>query len=116
MKKGFLVYFDNCRQTEDMPDHLYAAVWRANFTYGELLARGEDAEGYLKARLSSLPKEGRMALRFMSDNARRDHERYRERTEELRAAQKRNKERRDRPVAPAPDMDDAWKYVGRKDL
>lgn len=89
MKKGFVVYFDNCVQTAALPDATYAAVWRAVFRYAQLLAEGGDAEGFLQERLAALPAEGAMALRFLSDNARRDHGRYRSRTEQYRAAQDR---------------------------
>ena len=126
MKKGFVVYFDNGAQTAHLPDALYAAVWRAVFRYAELLAAGQDAEGELQTQLSQLPVEAAMALRFISDTVRRDHGRYRSRTEQYRAA--RGKEPQEEGYSMDPEMakwvrrlvtdrkkqqseGDAWKWV-----
>ena len=88
MKKGFLVYFDNCKQTAVLPDDQYAAVWRTLFAYAEQLAKGEDGEACLEERVSAMPAATGMAARFIADNIRRDHQRYQGRTAQYRAAQK----------------------------
>ena len=88
MKQGFLVYFDNCRQTRDLADHHYATLWRTIFAYAEKLAADEpDAEAYLKEYISAAPGGVGMALRFVADNVRRDHLRYQAKTAQYRAAQ-----------------------------
>lgn len=85
MKKSFLVYFDNCRQLECLPDEAYAAVWRTVAEYARRLAEGDEAEKWLAQRLAALPAEVSMAARFMTDNVRRDDSTYRTRTAQYRA-------------------------------
>jgi len=84
VKKGFVVYFDNCRQLEHLPDRAYAAVWRTVTEYARRLAAGEEAEDWLTQRLASLPADAAMAARFMTDNARRDDDAYQSRIEQRR--------------------------------
>ena len=114
MKKGFLVYFDNCRQTKELPDDQYAALWRALFEYAERLAGDGDAEAFLEEQSVAMPVLSAVTLRFIAGNIRRDHQRYQERAEELQAAQKRKAVRKEPSAgqrnAPSTDAD-AWKYV-----
>lgn len=76
MKKGFVMYYDNCRRLERLSDKQYAAAMKCVVAYTERLANGEDAENYLKQRLAELSAEAAMAVSFMTDDARRDHEKY----------------------------------------
>ena len=89
MKKGFVVYFDNCRLLEAMSDRAYAAVWRTVTEYARRVATDEEAEDWLAQRLALLPADAAMAARFMADNVRRDDIAYCQRIEQrrLRAAQ-----------------------------
>ena len=89
MKKGFLVYFDNCRLLEALPDSAYAAVWHTVTEYARRVAEEEGREGtaaerWLTAHLEKLPPEAAMAVRFMAENIRRDDAAYRERIAQRR--------------------------------
>ena len=92
MKKGFVVYFDNCRRVNRLPDGMCAAVWRLVSTYAQYVAEGQDAETWLEEQLAALPPEAAMAAEFMTDTARRDDQRYNIRKEQYIAAQRRRQE------------------------
>ena len=110
MKKGFLVYFDNCRQTALLPDDQFALVWRAIFRYAEQVAQGREAESLLREAERGLSGEAAMALRFIASTVARDNQRYQTRTEAYRKAQSRANS--SRATGSAAEMsDDAWKYV-----
>jgi len=113
-KKGFVMYFDNCRKISHLPDESYAAVMRAIVEYAERLARGQEQEAFLEQRLSALPPEAAMALCFMADAARRDHESYQEtirRRGTARSWQRDNREKSLRDFGGSQGKEDAWKYV-----
>ena len=93
VKKGFVVYFDNCRQVEHLSDRTYAAVWRTVTEYARRLAEGDGAEEWLAQHLAELPGDAAMAARFMTDNARRDDDVYRSRIEQRRAKQEQTRPR-----------------------
>ena len=139
MKKGFVVYFDNCRRVNRLADGMCAAVWRVVTTYAGYVAEGREAESWLEEQLAALPPEAAMAAEFMTDTVRRDDRRYRDRTAQYIAAQrgtrsggsapdstenreemskylrmlKQEKERAQREEArrKQEEQDDAWKYV-----
>lgn len=93
MKKGFLVYFDNCAQTIPLPDGTFAPLWKTIFGYAQRLAEDRDAEAWLEEQTAGLPPESVMALRFITDNVRRDHLRYQDRTAQYRAARQQQTDR-----------------------
>ena len=109
MKKGFVMYFENLRMIRDLPDHQYAAVIRVLGEYAERLSMGQEEEAYLEAEKKKLPRQVAMILEFMAGGARRDHEKYQE-VEQRRSRYK--EERKPRPAAPAPAVDDdIMKYI-----
>ena len=113
MKKGFVVYFDNCHESKELPDDQYATLWRALFEYAERLAGDGDAEAFLEEQSTAVPVLLGVTMRFIAGNIRRDHLHYQARTEEKRAAQKRAAFRREEPTQAArtPADEDVWKYV-----
>lgn len=115
-KKGFVMYFDNCRKISHLPDESYAAVMRAITEYAERLAKERDQEAFLEQRLSALPPEAAMALCFMADAARRDHESYQETIHRRSRGTARNRQGDDgtkaaRDFGGSQGKEDAWKYV-----
>lgn len=78
MKKGFVLYFENCKQLHKLPDALYAAVMRATVEYAQRLAEEDGQEEFLARQRAALPPEAAMALDFMAVSVRRDHESYQE--------------------------------------
>ena len=109
MKKGFVMYFENLRMIRDLPDHQYAAVIRVLGESAERLSMGQEEEAYLEAEKKKLPRQVAMILEFMAGGARRDHRKY-QGTVERRSRYK--EERKPRPAAPAPAVDDdIMKYI-----
>ena len=78
MKKGFVLYFENCEQLRQLPDALYAAVMRATVEYAQRLAEEDGQEEFLARQRGGLPPEAAIALDFMAVAVRRDHESYQE--------------------------------------
>lgn len=105
MKRGFVVYFDNCRRTAALPDEEFAAVWRTLFRYAELLAEGGDDESFLAERVQSLPAGAGMAVSFIAGNLKRDHRSYMARTGN------RQKPQKPKQAPPADSRDAAWSYL-----
>lgn len=97
MKKGFVLYFDNCRRLQPLSDALYSAVMRATVEYAQRLAEEDDQEAFLERQRKTLPPEGAMALDFMAVALRRDHEKYRD------TVHRREQQRERRPAKQTPD-------------
>ena len=116
MKKGFVVYFDNCRQVEHLSDRTYAAVWRTVTEYARRLAEGDGAEEWLAQHLAELPGDAAMAARFMTDNARRDDDTYRSRIEQRRAKQEQSRPRGESGRMSCGDDRDGFESRKRRSL
>lgn len=108
-KKGFIMYFDNCRRLKKLQPKWRGEVVLALGEYAERLGTGENAETYLQEQLARMPKEAAVALDFLADDARRDEGKYQS-VIERRSRYK--EERKSRPAAPAPAVDDdIMKYI-----
>jgi len=116
VKKGFVVYFDNCRQVEHLSDRTYAAVWRTVTEYARRLAEGDGAEEWLAQHLAELPGDAAMAARFMTDNARRDDDTYRSRIEQRRAKQEQSRPRGESGRMSCGDDRDGFESRKRRSL
>lgn len=75
-KKGFVMYFDNCKRLKGLPPKWRGEVVLVLSEYAERLDRDEGAEAYLQEQLARMPGEAALTLGFLADDARRDEAKY----------------------------------------
>ena len=96
-KKGFVLYFDACRELEVLEPEQRGWLLTALYTFAMACAKGEGMEIQdLLDRLPQLKPETRMACRFLCETIQRDTRKWRERQAHyIQAAQKREDAKRD---------------------
>ena len=95
-KKGFVLYFDACRELEVLEPEQRGWLLTALYTFAMACAKGEGAEVQsLLDRFPQLGPEARMACRFLCETIQRDTRKWRERQAHyVQAAQKREDAKR----------------------
>ena len=95
-KKGFVLYFDACRELEVLEPEQRGWLLTALYTFAMACAKGEGMEIQdLLDRFPQLKPETRMACRFLCETIQRDTRKWRERQAHyVQAAQKREDAKR----------------------
>ena len=92
-KKGFVLYFDTCKELDTLEPEQRGWVLTALYTFAMECARDETAEVQdLLDRFPQLAPETRMACRFLCETVQRDTRRWRERRDHYVQAARRREE------------------------
>lgn len=79
-KKGFVLYFDACRELEVLEPEQRGWLLTVLYTFAMACAKGEETEVQsLLDRFPQLGPEARMACRFLCETIQRDTRKWRER-------------------------------------
>ena len=99
-KKGFVLYFDACKELESLEPEQRGWVLTAAYRFALACAEQETEAAVVLNSIHQLTPEARMACRFLCDTIQRDTGKWHTRREHLsRAAREREERRGGREIA-----------------